>query len=129
MPIQLDLKQQIVMMSPPSPSIEKTTETKTKTSRPIVEEQEQVTASAVGTSNFFHVPFKTSSRWGVKDSSGEWINFCQLRHLAEKTYADDPRAFQLIEGCDPWAALDDSIVETFTVLAEKKNVLDEEGVS
>ena len=66
--------------------------------------------------------------WGVKDRAGEWLSYCVAKWDAVRVFRENPDAFQLIKGCDPWAALDDSIVEVFTLMEEKKDVTPAEGV-
>lgn len=73
-------------------------------------------------------PFQFRMCWGVKDRAGEWLAYCALKRDARKIYDEDPAAFQLIEGCNPVACLDDTLVEEFIVRAEKKDVPTAEGV-
>jgi hypothetical protein len=58
-------------------------------------------------------------RFGVKDRAGEWLACSVTKSYAVEVFTEESTAFQLVEGCDPWAAIDDSIVVTLTVLEEK----------
>lgn len=66
--------------------------------------------------------FKTSLGWGVKDRAGEWIQSCVTKSMATACFEEDPAAFQLISGVNPWACLDETIVVTLVVRKEKTDV-------
>ena len=71
--------------------------------------------------------FKTNLAWGVKDRKGEWLCRCVTRREAEKYFNEGNSSFQLIEGCDPWACLDDS-PEILVVRKELSDVASPEAV-
>lgn len=66
-------------------------------------------------------------RWGVRDAAGAWLAYCVARDYAERIFLE-PEGHLLVEGCNPWACLDDTIVEKFITLEEKKHVSAPEAV-
>ena len=93
---------------------------------PMLEPVEIVTSPAARDYRALGV-FTTRLSWGVKDMAGEWIRKCITKGQALKTFNEDAEAFQLYDGCDPWACLDDS-TENFVLRKEKTNVPAPEGV-
>ena len=102
-------------------------QTKKPPPKPEEAEEEQEEVPAKGLSLYAVDSFKTRLTWGVKDRAGEWIISSIVKSNARKVFDSDPEAFQLIEGCDPWACLDDSPV-TLTVREEKPDVPTPEAV-
>ena len=98
----------------PSKRVKKKTETPTKE----LESAEDDAPRVPKNFNQADSGFKTQLSWGVKDRAGEWIRSCITKSQALETFAEDRDAYQLIEGCDPWACLDDS-PETLTVRRTK----------
>ena len=109
------------MIQTPPPS----TKVQTKKQEPELEPEKEKSHYGMSASSG---PFQFRMCWGVKDRAGEWLAYCALKRDATEVFERDPFAFQLIEGCNPVACLDDTLVETFIVRKEKQDVPAPEGV-
>jgi hypothetical protein len=104
-----------------------------------LEEPKEEASEPVQSSRYGVTPFKSINSWGVKDRAGEWVvvkdnpqraehDACNItRREALRIFDTHPKAFQLIDGCDWWACLDDT-PEVLVVKKEKTDVPADESL-